>query len=114
MRDPDWKIRIHDMIASLEANDGYTAALSFGDFSNLPLVIDATLRHLTVIGEAASRLPEHVKQNNPTVPWRQIKSMRNRRVHDYRGTDLDIVWQTIRHDLPDLLTSLRQIANNQS
>ncbi len=91
MREPDWKIRIYDIIASLEAIDGYTKALSFEDFSKLPLVIDATLRHLTVIGEAADRVPEHVKQSYPAVPWRQIKSMRNRLVHDYRGIDLGVV-----------------------
>lgn len=110
MRDPDWKIRICDMIASLEAVEGYTAALTFDDFSNLPLVIDATLRDLTVIGEAAGRVPELVKQQYPTVPWRQIKSMRNQLVHDYRGIDLGIVWQTVQTDLPALLSSLRQIA----
>lgn len=110
MRDPDWKIRLYDMITSLEAIEGYTSALSFEEFSNLSLVIDATLRHLTVIGEAADRIPEQLKQQHPTVPWRQIKSMRNRLVHDYRGVDLGIVWQTVRTDLPALLTTLRDIA----
>jgi uncharacterized protein with HEPN domain len=109
MREPDWKIRVSDMIASLEAIKLYTQALSFEDFSQQPLVIDATLRHLTIIGEAADRVPEHVKQANQDVPWRQIKSMRNRLVHDYRGIDLGVVWQTVSGDLPDLLVVLLKI-----
>jgi uncharacterized protein with HEPN domain len=47
---------------------------------------------------------------NPEVAWRQIAGLRNRIVHEYFGLDLDLIWEVIRHDPPQLQSLLEGIA----
>ena len=69
----------------------------------------ATLRCLEIIGEAASRIPESVRQQHPQITWAQIIGMRNRLVHGYDLVDYDIIWNTVTEDLPPLIAELEKI-----
>ena len=62
----------------------------------------AVLRVLGVIGEAATRLPDEVRERHPEVPWGSIVGLRNRLIHAYDEVDLDIVWDILTLDIPDL------------
>ena len=55
----------------------------------------ATLRCLEIVGEAASHIPESLRQQHPQIPWPQIIGTRNRLVHGYDLVDYDIIWSTI-------------------
>jgi len=66
----------------------------------------ALVRLIEIIGEAASRVSEESRENNPEIPWFQIVSLRNRLVHGYDSVDLDILWEIIQGDLPDLISKL--------
>lgn len=70
---------------------------------------DATVRNLELIGEAATHVPDEVRQNNAGIPWRRIVATRNRLIHAYLGIDNDTVWSIIRDDIPALITALRQL-----
>jgi uncharacterized protein with HEPN domain len=61
---------------------------------------------LEIIGEAASGVSEEYRKNHPQIPWPQMIRMRNRLIHGYFDINLDIVWQTVTHDLPMLLNLL--------
>ena len=69
----------------------------------------ATLRCLEIIGEAASRVPESLRQQHPQIPWPQIIGTRNRLVHGYDLVDYDIIWSTVTEDLPPLIAELEKI-----
>lgn len=64
------------------------------------------MRNLEVIGEAASRLPAHVRERHPEVPWTRIVGPRNRIVHAYFDVDLELVWEIVQGELPDLKARL--------
>ena len=70
------------------------------------MTIDAVVRNLEVLGEAARQMPEDFVAKHPEVPWRTIAGLRNRIVHDYFGLDLEIIWQIISQDLPPLKAQL--------
>jgi uncharacterized protein with HEPN domain len=70
---------------------------------------DATLRNLELIGEAASHVPQFVRDKHPNVPWRLMAATRNRLIHGYLGIDNDTVWSIVRVDVPSLLVSLREL-----
>ena len=64
---------------------------------------------IQVIGEAASRLTRQQREAHPDVPWRDITGMRHVVVHDYFRIDLDVVWDTANHGVPDLIVALERI-----
>jgi len=73
---------------------------------------DAVILKILVIGEAAAQiLDEHVTfaQGHSGIPWNQMKGMRNRMVHGYFETNLELVWETIQVFIPDLESKLRLI-----
>lgn len=72
---------------------------------------DSVVRNLEVIGEAAGRLPAEFRGSHPEVPWRRIIGLRNRVVHAYFDVDLELVWQIVQHELPELEGTLGRIAN---
>ena len=87
----------------------YISSLSFDEFSSNFMVVEACLYNIQIIGEAVSRLPEDVRKYNQHIPWNLIKGMRNRLIHDYIGTDLQVVWNIIRNELPSFENSLHKI-----
>lgn len=61
------------------------------------------------IGELVGRLSADFIEENSQIPWHEIKSMRNIHAHDYDRVDLDIVWNTLCEDIPDLLRKIEEI-----
>jgi uncharacterized protein with HEPN domain len=102
-------IVIGDILRCIEHIEVYTANLSFDDFSTNFMAIEACLYNIQVIGEAVNQLADDIKIANPQIPWTLIKGMRNRLIHEYFGTDLPLVWNTIKNDLPGLTKELKAI-----
>ena len=98
---------IHDMIESVQKIMTYTRDMSFDQFKSDSKTVDAVIRNIEVIGEAANRLTENYKNNNPEIEWSHLRGFRNRIVHEYFGIDLEIVWHIIEENLPELLTVLK-------
>ena len=105
---------IKDILNCIDHITMYTAGLSFDDFPKKFMVVEACLYNIQVIGEAVSHLPEEVKEKERKVPWILIKGMRNRLIHEYFGTDLPLVWDTIKNDLPSFKTELEKIHSKLS
>jgi len=65
----------------------------------------AVIRYIEIIGEAASRIqrqdPEFIAAN-PSLPWPEMRGMRNRMIHHYFDVNIDVLWRTVRDDLPQL------------
>lgn len=93
----------------LDAAERVAAIVRFGrgEFDASDIVQDALIRRLEIIGEAAGRLSEGIRRAHPTVPWRQITSMRNRTAHGYFDVDRDLLWEVAYNDVPQLA---RQVA----
>lgn len=70
---------------------------------------DATLRTLELIGEAATHIPETIRDSSHEFPWRMVTATRNRLIHGYLGIDNDTIWIIVRDDLPPLLDALRRL-----
>jgi uncharacterized protein with HEPN domain len=73
------------------------------------MVIEACLYNIQIIGEAVSQLPDDVKNNSSHIPWTLIEGMRNRLIHEYFGTDLPVVCNVIKNDLPTFKSDLQSI-----
>jgi uncharacterized protein with HEPN domain len=102
-------IVIKDILYCIDHITSYTANLSLEEFTSNFMVIEACLYNIQIIGEAVSHLPEDVRNRNQQIPWALIKGMRNRLIHEYFGTDLPVVWNVIKSDLPTFKSDLQQI-----
>lgn len=69
----------------------------------------AVLRALEVIGEAASRVSQPLRDQHPAIPWAQIIALRNRLIHGYDAVDPDRLWQILNSDVPKLIADIRQV-----
>ncbi|MFA6112062.1 MAG: DUF86 domain-containing protein, partial [Candidatus Latescibacterota bacterium] len=89
-RDPG--LLIGDMLGAAQKIDRYLVGLDRQSFLEDEKTVDAVVRNLEIIGEAARRLPSAYTAQHPDLPWHQMAGLRNRIVHDYAGLDVEIVW----------------------
>ncbi|MHA1839771.1 MAG: HepT-like ribonuclease domain-containing protein [Candidatus Ranarchaeia archaeon] len=82
----------------------YTENKTRKDLSENRLLSLSLVQLLEIVGEAASNLSDKTRKKYSLIPWRSIIDMRNRLIHGYFDIDLDIVWNTVRQEIPDLLT----------
>ena len=105
----EWRFYFDDMIGFAEKVIAYTDGLNQAGFVASSLNYDATVRNLELIGEAATHVPDAIRQANPQIPWRLLIATRSRLIHGYLGIDNDTLWSIIQTDIPSLLPQLRQL-----
>jgi len=93
---------IEDILTSIKKILRYTEGMSFDAFLKNEIVIDAVIRNLEIIGEAAKKIPEDIKNSNSDIPWKRMIGLRNIVVHEYFGIDFEIIWQIATKNLPSL------------
>lgn len=103
---------LRDIVDAIEAIERFTAGLDENRFAVDELVQSAVLQKLSVIGEAAARLPEETRKRRPETPWKEIIGFRNVAVHAYFSVDWKIVHVTIRDDLPALKTVIEMLLDH--
>jgi len=88
----------------------YTGGLDQQQFLTDELTVDAVLRNLELLGEAAKQIPDNVRQRHPTVPWRRIAGLRDVLAHAYFGLEEETIWQTVSLSVPALAEQLKEVA----
>lgn len=102
--------RVADMLEATEKLE--EQAVKGRDRFNQDEIVQLALVHLVqIIGEAASRMSDDLRQRHPEIPWRQVVGMRNRVVHGYFEVDLDLLRDAVTLDVPQLRARLAAIAN---
>ncbi len=103
------RLLIDDMLDAIGRVEQYTKDFSYETFSSDQKTIDAVVRNLEIIGEAANRLPEEFKEKHSEIEWYKIVGLRHRIVHEYFGIDIQIIWQILKNDLTVLRKDLSMI-----
>lgn len=97
---------IRNSIRNIEA---YTRGISFKKFKSDFKTIDAVVRNFEIIGEAAIKVPEKLKEEYNSIPWSKMIGMRNKVIHEYFGIDSEILWKTIKEDVPLLKKDIEKL-----
>jgi uncharacterized protein with HEPN domain len=104
-----WQERVHDILAALAEIETFIAGLTREQFLTDAKTLKAVVADLTIIGEAASHVPDAIVHAHPEIPWALMTGMRHRIVHGYYQVDPVIVWDTCQNDLGPLVQPLRQL-----
>jgi uncharacterized protein with HEPN domain len=97
------------MLDSAKEAIEFATGKSRSDLDDDRKLVLAIIKSIEIIGEAASKVSETCKAENGNIPWREIIGMRNRLSHGYFDVNLDIVWETVQTDIPDIIKALSQI-----
>lgn len=95
------RVYLEDILSAIMKIEKYTEAnkdLFFAEEKTQ----DAVIYQISIIGEAAARLPVIMKSKHPEIPWRKIIGMRNIVIHDYSEADIPTIWIVVERDLPVL------------
>jgi uncharacterized protein with HEPN domain len=97
-----------DLIRACKLSIQFCADSDWQTFSQDLKTQSSVLYQIVIIGEAVNRLSSDFIANNPQIPIRQIKGMRNRVVHEYKEVDLKVLWEAMQKSIPELLQELQE------
>ena len=100
------------MLDAVERIRRYLEGVNREDFEADEVLQDAVIRQLEILGEAASRVDTEYRSSTPQIPWSKVISTRNRLIHGYLSVDMEIVFRTATHHVPQLRSSLKQAVDD--
>ena len=109
MKQKDYGDYLNDILSSIFEIEEFTKNLTFDKFVKDRKTVNAVIRSIEVMGEAAKNIPEPFRKKHPKIPWKKMAGMRDKLIHEYFGVDLEIVWKMIENNLPTLKSSFNKI-----
>lgn len=97
---------LEDILAAIDDVATFTHGYSSETFAADRKTINAVIRSLEIIGEATKRIPNHLRNQSPMIPWKYMAGMRDKLIHQYFGVDLSIVWTVVKDELPPLRSEI--------
>ena len=76
--------------------------------------ISACAFTVSQIGELAKDISAATQEGYSNIPWKSIRGMRNKIVHDYENIDLAVLWGTITKSLPELVNQIGGILRHET
>jgi uncharacterized protein with HEPN domain len=98
-----------DVLIAARKVVSYTQGVTREEFERNDLLQNAVMRMLEIIGEAARRVSDDMRDAHPEVPWREMISLRNRLIHEYFRIDVEKVWDTAVNDVPALISVVESL-----
>jgi uncharacterized protein with HEPN domain len=105
------KARLSHILDAIVEVETYLVNADFEIFMDNSMMRFACIKQMEIIGEASNHVSEEIKTQFSEIEWNQIIGMRNIFVHEYFGIDSKLVWEIIKHDLPDLKNKVIAILN---
>ena len=106
-------IFLEHILKSIERIKKFTKNINKENIEKDELIQSAVIRQIEIIGEAVKNLPIEFIAKYPYIEWREIAGMRDQLTHHYFGVDLEIVWKTIKEDLPKLKENISKIIKEE-
>lgn len=105
----DNKVFLRHILDNIGKSERYLQDFDYEKFKQDEKTIDAVVRNVEVIGEAANNLTRGFRSQNTQIEWRKIIATRNRIIHGYASVDLEIIWNITQNDLSSLKIEIEKI-----
>ena len=106
----DAAVFLDDIIEACDKISRYTSGFTVEQFRRDDKTIDAVVRNLEVIGEAAKNVPDEMRAKI-AVDWKRMASLRDVLIHEYFGIDLEIIWDIVENKIPTLRREVSSYAS---
>lgn len=103
----DDRAYINEALDAIGRASAFMGELSLDAFLEDEKTQSAVVRQIEIVGEACGKVSRSLRAAHPEIPWAEIVAMRNYLIHEYFGVDPEMVWETVRQDLPGLAAALR-------
>lgn len=101
------KVYLDQIFACTQKISAFTLDMNFEDFLKDAKTQSAVIMQLALVGELAKKLTEETKAQID-LPWKEISGFRDRIIHDYFQIDVEIVWNTIKEDIPNMISKIQK------
>jgi uncharacterized protein with HEPN domain len=108
----DYRVYLDDILQAIAKIREYTTGLSAEELPQDTRTLDAVVRNLEIIGEAAKSVPETIRLATADVEWKKISGLRDILIHQYFGVDTQIIWDIIQNKLPRLEEQIRKMLSS--
>jgi uncharacterized protein with HEPN domain len=108
----NYAMYLQDILVAMTRIAEYLEGYDFDQFKKDYKTVDAVIRNFEIIGEASRKLPDHIKENNPDLPWDEMYLLRNKVSHEYFGIDYEIIWDVCINHLPENRKQIQSILKN--
>jgi uncharacterized protein with HEPN domain len=112
MRKRDYGDYIQDILDSIDDIRDFVAGMTFDQFTKDRKTINAVIRSIEVIGEAAKRIPESLRSKHPEIPWKKMAGMQDKMIHEYAGVDLEILWKVATEEIPLIKPPMQNVLSS--
>ncbi|MCK4644563.1 DUF86 domain-containing protein [bacterium] len=108
----EYKDYLADILESINDISEFTKEMSLEEFKKDKKTINAVVRSLEIIGESSNKIPIEIRKEYPELPWGKVIGMRNKLIHEYFGIDLEILWSTIKKNIPPLKNIIQKMLDS--
>lgn len=98
---------VNKIVTDLEFIVEHMMSVDIEELNKNDILLDSMLFRMIQISENTKGLSDGYKESKPNIPWSAISGLRNRIVHDYGSVDLNVIFETLKNDIPDLLKILK-------
>ena len=109
MKKNEDSLLLNDVLDAIVRIESYIQGVNKDTFFNHLMMQDAVMHQIEIIGEASNRISDTFQDEHPELPWMEMRAIRNKIVHDYRGIELEIIWDTVTNNLPGLKKAVKHL-----
>ncbi|MEW5992842.1 MAG: DUF86 domain-containing protein [Candidatus Zixiibacteriota bacterium] len=100
---------IRDIVDAMAKAEEFVAGMDYETFNKDDRTNYAVVRAFEIIGEATKKVPSPIRKKFAAIPWKSLAGMRDKLIHDYFGFSKEVVWRTIKEDIPTVKAEMEKV-----